>query len=307
MEAIISISTLNGVWDIENFNTDFLTYYHDLAYVHLTLNLETISFVKPEAIMALLCAARLWWQHKNQQVHFKLNSEVQKYLERMNVFTVCKDFIYTDRSLDELYSRSNFSYTLMELMPVSADPKQNADDVYTIYSTAVKLLSGWILFPDRVKRICSLLSEIVENVPHGQRPGLALMQRYKIKDGSRIHIVVADIGIGIEGSLSQRYEFGSSAEYLWRSLQRDISSRAERGGAGLANVEQIVRQGNGTLTIRSGPALLVIDREVRVWNDLSNVLGTQIYITINGKYDDWKYLLPEEKIPSIITSTETVE
>jgi len=160
------------------------------------------------------------------------------------------------------------------------------------------LLDGLLgrVTPERMGAACTLLSEVTQNVTHSGSQGYVLMQLYKAGNGRRVHIAVGDIGRGIPDSLRKKYpQVGQSSDYLKKSLESGITSRDIGNGLGLYQVQHLVRNGGGTLTIRSDTAMLQIyEGKVYQWDNLTRVPGTQVFITIWGRHEkgDWNYLLP---------------
>ena len=122
------------------------------------------------------------------------------------------------------------------------------------------------------------------------------MQVYKFGNDRRVHIVVGDIGRGIPATLGEKYpQAGKPSDYLKLSLDSGISSRDGASGLGLYQVQQLVKGGRGTLTIRSDTAMLQINRgNVYQWDNLVHFPGTQVFVTIWGQHahGEWDYLLP---------------
>jgi len=110
-----------------------------------------------------------------------------------------------------------------------------------------------------------IVSELSSNVKdHSHDLGLAAAHLYRDRQGRRyVSIGVADMGIGIRKSLSQRHaEAGhwTHAQAVAQALE-GLSSRATGGGLGLSNVRQIVRRYQGRLSVRSGDAKLQLSAD----------------------------------------------
>src|SRR5262245_51400491 len=103
------------------------------------LDMSFISFLRPDGILAIVTAARLW--HRWTQGHFiltNLQSEVHKYLERIDLFTICGEWLITSQVLQEAdrFARSSSSRTLLEIMPITSASPQLSADVHRAYERA---------------------------------------------------------------------------------------------------------------------------------------------------------------------------
>ncbi|WP_423223148.1 ATP-binding protein [Candidatus Amarolinea aalborgensis] len=110
-----------------------------------------------------------------------------------------------------------------------------------------------------------IVSELSSNVKdHSRDLGLAAAHLYRDRQGRRyVSIGVADMGIGIRQSLSQRHaEAGhwTHAQAVAQALE-GLSSRATGGGLGLSSVRQLVRRYQGRLSLRSGDAKLQLSAD----------------------------------------------
>lgn len=287
---------LNGFQDLENFYDSFIPQLMQGNVRGAVFELSNLTFFPPEALLSLVCASRLWHTMTGHAVEWRLeNEDTLRYLERMDVFAVFGDCIATPALPSDLWSRGS-SGNLMEVRTLSDELEQNSlNDVPHILAIAQDLLLGRVT-ADRMGAACTLLSEVTQNVTHSGSQGYALMQIYKAGNGRRVHIAVGDTGRGIPDSLRRKYpQVGQSSDYLKKSLDSGITSRDIGNGLGLYQVQHLVRNGGGTLTIRSDTAMLQINEgRIYKWDNLTRVPGTQVFITIWGRHEkgDWNYLLP---------------
>ncbi len=287
---------LNGFQDLENFYDSFIPQLMQGNVRGAVFELSNLTFFPPEALLSLLCASRLWHRMTGYAVEWRLeNEDTLRYLERMDVLSVFADCVTAPALPSDLWSRSS-SGNLMEVRTLSDELEQNSfNDVPHILAIAQDLLLGRVT-AERMGAACTLLSEVTQNVTHSGSQGYALMQIYKAGSGRRVHIAVGDTGRGIPDSLRRKYpQVGQSSGYLKKSLESGITSRDIGNGLGLYQVQQLVRNGGGTLTIRSDTAMLQINEgKVYQWDDLTRIPGTQVFITIWGRHEkgDWNYLLP---------------
>lgn len=287
---------LKGFQELEKFYDAFVPQLIQGDVRGAVFELSNLTFFPPEALLSLVCASRLWHTMTGHAVEWRVeNEDTLRYLERMDVLSVFEDCITAPTLPSDLWSRGS-SGNLMEIRTLSDDLEQNSlKDVPHVMAIAQDLLLGRVT-PDRMGATCTLLSEVTQNVTHSGSQGYALMQLYKAGNGRRVHIAVGDIGRGIPASLRGKYpNVGQPSDYLKKSLESGVSSRASGNGLGLYQVQHLVRNGGGTLTIRSDTAMLQIyEGKVYQWDDLTRIPGTQVFITIWGRHEkgDWNYLLP---------------
>lgn len=110
-----------------------------------------------------------------------------------------------------------------------------------------------------------MVSELSSNVKdHSQDQGLAAAHLYRDRQGRRyVSIGVADLGVGIRQSLSQRHaeaQQWTHAQAVTQALE-GLSSRAGGGGLGLSSVRALVRRYQGRLSVRSGDAKLQLSAD----------------------------------------------
>lgn len=263
----------------------------------LEIDLSFTSFLRPDGILAIVNAARLWHRWTQSRLLLtNLQSDVHKYLERIDLFTVCSKWLITTEVIQEedRYARSTASRTLLEIMPIGSIMPQLSNDIHRAYDRADAILRSW--FPGRdiaIERLCKMLLEIAENIGHSRDHGFVLIQRYdgriRPHPGSEIVIAVADLGIGIEQSLTSRavhppVKVGRAAQgsdYISYALLQGVSSRSEVAGLGLWRVQQIVKDWHGELVIRStGSMVHVTDNSCITEDELAPVPGTQVTITV---------------------------
>lgn len=286
----------------ESFYKQILPVIESSDCGELCLDFSRVGFFTPEAVLSLICTARLWHHYKNSRVSLILQPEVYSYFERINLFQVCQDYLTTPalQSPPEFaagYNQANAGRTFLEVTPVSSEPEKNASELYQISDRAKKILTSWAL--ERVSPIVTLLHEVIENVMHSGDKGFVFMQRRPDRasgGGSRIQIGIADLGIGIQASLETRYpNLGGGSAYLAHAVRAGVTSRPEGdvGGLGLYNVHKILQGGMGKLIIRSNSSMLLLyEGRNYPYDNLAAVPGTQIYITIWGRHLDWQQLLP---------------
>lgn len=263
----------------------------------LAIDLSRLSFVRPNELLVLVTVARLWHRHIGQHTTLVgMQPEVHRYLERMDLFTTCGDWLQQDHELPlaERYARSRASRNLLEVVPIAADNDQNSRDVTDTTGRAKDILETWFgAKTPAVGRLLTILSEIASNVAHSDDRGFAVIQRYRNPAdpaaGGRVVVAVADLGIGIEASLRRRRAWGgpggrralgTGSGAILRAFDLGVSSRETVAGLGLPRVRQIVGEWHGLLAVRSfGSSVRFEEDAVYTQDGLAEVPGTQVTIT----------------------------
>lgn len=266
----------------------------------LRLNLAHASFVGVDGLLALVTIGRLWHSRTQQPVILcNIPPTVHQYLERIDLFSTCGGWIKQERELpsSERYDRVSESVRLLEIMRVDSNEGQNAKDVARAIGRANHILSNWFGRDlQATGQLCTMLAEIASNIVHSADHGYAVIQRHRDPDnplfGSRIWIAIADLGVGIEGSLSSQHsrlepqvrkQLRRGSDYLLQSLEMGVTARRTAGGTGLHWVRSMVQDWRGTLSIRSRRSLVVINEDkLTRRDDLIEVPGTQVTIFIRG-------------------------
>ncbi len=270
----------------------------------LSLDCSWIAFVPPEGIVTLITVARLWHQATGRRIRLcNLQSQVHKYLERMDLFTQCAAWLVEEQPLPawERFDRSANSATLLEVLPIAGDEGQNCRDVLVAQERASRIVAAWFdADANAVGRLLTMLAEIASNVVHSGDRGFAAIQRYRgpnmYRLGSRVTMAIGDLGIGIEASLrgktnggaglpASRLEVGS--DYLLHALQLGVTGGNTVGGLGLSRVKDLVEQWDGLLVIRSRRSQIQASAEgVEARDDLADVPGTQVTIFVRGALEE---------------------
>jgi hypothetical protein len=267
----------------------------------LVLDLSRVSFVYVDGLLALTCIARLWHRWTGCLVRLQhLDPKVHRYLERMDLFSQCRDWLEQDHPLDEgdRFNRKPYSERLMEVTPIPSDELLNAEAVQEALRRMRTILDNSTnRDPNAVIRLCTMLSEITQNVVHSEDHGFAIVQRYRSSGQSllqsyRVMISVVDAGIGIEGSLRRsavplRLDNGaplvSGSDYILKALEVGVTSRVTGGGLGLHQVRGLVQEWLGTLVIRSGRSRVHFNGDMLTrTDDLAEFPGTQVTIEVRG-------------------------
>lgn len=266
----------------------------------LIINMRAVHFVYVDALLALTSVVRLWWQWSGCKVLLKdIPFAVHRYLERIDFFEKCSEWLEQDYILDpsERFERKPHSERLLEVTPIPSDEVNNAvvvreavDRIRLILDNATNRDA------DTVGGLCTILSEITQNVVHSLDRGFAVVQRYRtsgLVPGYRVMIGVVDLGIGIETSLRRGggaqlmndhgTPLASGSDYILKALDLGVSSRASAGGIGLNKVRRLVEKWQGALTIRSQRSSVhITSSSVTRVDDLVEIPGTHVTILVQG-------------------------
>jgi hypothetical protein len=268
----------------------------------IALDLSPVSFVYPDGLLAIANAARLWHRWTGTRVVLMgMQPQIHKYLERMDLFTVCRNWLYPDPALRLMdpYDRSPASTRLLEVMPISGEEKRNSSDVTEAVTRVQKILSAWLpADATAVGYLCLILSEIAHNIVHSHDQGFAVIQRYQDSTmgpmGSRVVIAVADLGLGIEATLRAKSRphgpvkdqaSWSGSDYIRYALTHGVSSPDRLRGTGLTQVKSIVGRWSGSMVVRSFRSRVGFEPEgFNERDNLPEIPGTQVTITVRGSW-----------------------
>jgi anti-sigma regulatory factor (Ser/Thr protein kinase) len=249
----------------------------------LILDMKQVEFVKPYGALLLLAATRYVTENTGHKVRLEnLRDNVLAYLERMDLFIEGKEWIVCKDMPDVKLSRNPASSHLLEITRLSTIGARTQ-----FQSRARKVLNTWL--PSKledINEIVTVLSEICGNAEeHSQDQGHVMIQSYRHQFHTEVDIVVIDLGIGISGSLSPRYQHiaNSDIDYIKLALDGYSARGKQEGGAGLQIVQKHVANRNGELAIRSGSGLVVIgDRGKYRYFKIQDFPGTQVSLKLKG-------------------------
>jgi anti-anti-sigma regulatory factor len=149
----------------------------------LVLDLSSVQFISPDALMRLITVARLWHRMTGNPVILDgMRLDVHQYLERMDLFTACGECIRPAQHLAtaDRWSRSRASDKLLEVMPVSAVTDQNSRDVTTAVARAQRILGTWFgTDSTTIGPVATMLSEVASNVTHSRDRGFMVIQHHR--------------------------------------------------------------------------------------------------------------------------------
>jgi hypothetical protein len=263
----------------------------DITSTQYTLNLENAGFVKPMGIMALVLTARRIAEQSGHSVYLvNLTPDLQSYLERINLFTVAKEWLQLDEELpaEQRWDRNPQTSNLLELTPII-----DASDVARVMERAEAIFSRWLQLPN-LNSLLKVISELCSNIyQHSGDPhGFVMIQRYRVVSRHEVDVVLAagDMGRGIRGSLAAKYpELGDEpVNYIQAAMDGHTSRDTGRGGLGLRTVEETVAKEGGYVWLRSETAAIRsfgLDRRYP-FTDLAPMPGTQVVVEFRAPLKD---------------------
>lgn len=255
----------------------------------LTLDLSSIKFLKPIAVIGLLLASKQAFETTGERVLISnLNEEVLQYLERINFFL--NEFVYTTESLPfwKVWKRSGGSVSVLEIVKLE-DPS----DVFNLKERVEIILEAWFsskalqTYRDSaVKAIVEICNNSIEHsrlgyheVEYGEC--YCVLQKYTHLKNPEISIAIGDLGVGIRAHLKSKYNWNhNDVFYIHKALEGLSGRKTGGGGLGLLRTQEIIRQFGGSLTVRSGKGIVVLEQEY-VSRELNHSLkGTQCIINL---------------------------
>lgn len=251
--------------------------------VSCVFDLEDVSFMKPIGVMKFVITAKHIAEQSGHPVYLiNLKPDLQSYLERINLFTVAKEWLHLDEELpaEQRWDRNPQTANLLELTPIT-----NATDVARVMERAEAIFSRWLQLPN-LGSLLKIISELCSNIyQHSGDPhGFVMIQRYRVVSRNEVDVVLAagDMGRGIRGSLAAKYpELGDEpVNYIQAAMDGHTSRHTGRGGLGLRTVEETVAKEGGYVWLRSETAAIRSfgpDRRYP-FTDLAPMPGTQVVV-----------------------------
>ncbi|GIK40333.1 MAG: hypothetical protein BroJett011_41660 [Chloroflexota bacterium] len=253
--------------------------------VRYSLDLKQINFLQSYDLLALTAGVRYLYQQCHLPVRLtNLNERTLLYLERMDFFLTCKEWIELAVDLPEnKWDRNPDSGNLLELTPITSTA-----DIMAITARTARICQPLQL--PNLPQILQTLSELSSNAweHSGEREGYALIQRYFNQQFREkvVCVAIGDMGRGIRGSLVERHgEFGEQpADYLLAALSGKSSRMTGRGGLGLQTIETTVAQEGGYLWIKSDLAAIYSrgPKQRRISQPLTPFPGTQVVVELRS-------------------------
>jgi hypothetical protein len=232
----------------------------------IILNMENISFIRPEMIMTLVVFCDKIYENTNVPVKLiKIKPEVSSYLNYIRFYEL--PFILSmdnrTRSFGKTFGNIMYSFPTYKLIRL-----ETIKDIYNyneITENTNRILEKW--FPNRITdKFCSSISSLIRDIAgnsleHSSLEGNSkcyfMLQEYKQKNGNpKVVMVLGDAGIGIKNHLHRRHDWiYNDIMAIKKALIDGVSGRIDgSGGLGFMQIKDILNRYNGTITIRSGYA-----------------------------------------------------
>lgn len=234
-----------------------------------TVSLRDLDFIDPFGLLMLLSYVRyLSMVLDRVWLYLPRKENVMQYLVRSGFLKEVSQYA----SLIPAQPQLNLRQTQDEMWLIPITTLRAEDDVPEIVTSFLQNMKriflplGGDLNPDQIF-FCTLLSELCQNIPqHSRDHGYVAVQSYRTKNGKEIHIALADLGVGLRGSLSQGHAIVDWPEesVVRYALQQGISASKEVGrGQGLAQVIKSLQRFQGAFYLRSGNGLFsqILERE----------------------------------------------
>lgn len=287
MSRLIPDQFGSDVGDIDNL----YSLLHARMDDQYTLDMSHVAFLKPMGSTTILLAARHLAEQSGHPVHLiNLKPDLQSYLERINLFTVAKDWLQPDEELpaEKRWERNPQTANLLELTPIT-----NADDVVKVMERAEAIFSRWLQLPN-LGSLLKVISELCSNIyQHSGDPhGFVMIQRYRVVSRHEVDVVLAagDMGRGIRDSLAAKYpELGDEPlNYIHAAMDGRTSRHTGRGGLGLRTVEETIAKEGGYVWLRSETAAIRSFGPNRRYpfTDLAPMPGTQVVVEFRAPLKD---------------------
>lgn len=255
----------------------------------VTLDIQEVQFVDPCGMVCLWGVCRyLKDRYRKIMVVLPKSLDLQCYLNRMKLYDMLDPLVAFENKhyLSASHSMDQSSDVLLELTPIR---RQNdiKGVIKEVLSRVETILAKQLSYDDKyISHITTTLSELCQNIfDHSEDEGVACVQRYTSRDGTRYVIIgVADYGIGIRESLAKRNLEAINWRHevaIAKALLKEYSRHPHRG-LGLYFVSKIVKEYRGSLNIRSGDAQFYFRSGFRNFETV-DFPGTHVGISLSEK------------------------
>ena len=251
-----------------------------------------VGFVNPEALIVLVTASKLAFEKIQRPVLWdKLKPDIYSYLERVDITRVQFIELKKPKEAKKFYRSVRQSNNLVEFSII-----KGWKEVGDAISKTKGVLNRW--FPTKSTKyrqnLSTLVKETVENsIDHsGEHTNEGVcyyaVQKYEQQNGKvEIHIAVGDIGVGMLTSLRRVHpETKDDMDAILGALVHGKSGRPSgRGGLGYVTIKDALANLNGSLTIRSGKAIVLYEsrnKYPRIYRQNPYYPGTQIVFRCEG-------------------------
>ncbi|MCL2547698.1 MAG: hypothetical protein FWE76_00870 [Symbiobacteriaceae bacterium] len=252
------------------------------------LSFKEVRFIDPFGIiMAAEFLRYLFFASERVAIYLPLDTAALGYLRRSRFVEFAANLGQVLPESKAFYSSTREEEWLLPLTPLRHEGE--IPDLVGRIFTALKSLfeKSRILEPVLANQLSTLLAELCQNVTqHSQDLGLVIAQVYRYHNdrdagekGRFLQLAVGDLGIGLRGSLSKRYQTldWDDAEVIRQALRQGVSSLSDEGrGLGLAQVYQKTALLKGSMLLHSGSSLLHSTGGGDEFSESAYFPGTQI-------------------------------
>ena len=258
------------------------------------IDMSAVTFVEPYSMAGLLLAGRSCLRASGEKIVLtKIPLPVHQYLSRMNFFS--QGVFIEDKPLSEkqALSRSTFSRRVIEITPIPNKERESVkaiNSAATLFRQRASHILKFFMAGSTADMMVTAISELWQNVfEHSLDSGFFTTQAYEYEKAHVVRIVVADSGIGIDGSFEDKNSDVAErgADLLQKVVLMPVSSKRTYG-FGLCQVHGIMNRLGGNLFLRSGSSSAIfIASGARsgtfLKNGLSPFAGTQISLTLTSE------------------------
>ncbi|HZW49176.1 MAG TPA: ATP-binding protein [Bacillota bacterium] len=253
------------------------------------LSLRDLEFIDPFGLVLTLSYLRYLSMVVDRiSLYLPKKDQVLYYLQRSGFLTEAEKYAALVPSQRLRFLHPNGEEPWLIPITVMKQEEDVADLVVMMMKNMKRMLQNEEkgLSRDQLQ-ICTLLSEVCQNVPqHSGDFGIVAAQTYRIKQtgGRSIHFAIADLGIGLRGSLSVYHPVKDwSDEAIIRyALRLGVSGTNEAGrGFGLTQVVKALERMNGVFYLRSGNGLYVRNNVSEFYYPCGFFPGVQVSLVIN--------------------------
>ena len=244
----------------------------------VTIDLRGIRFVEPFGITYLYWLIDYLLAEKASHVTVKVSWNVQNYLIRMDfpkAFETNPEVEFRPNlHLIKLFRR-NLSNQLVELKKFHL---RNEDDVEDLTGKVMDVIDNRRPDLRRINyQLYLAISELLSNIESHSwsRKGTLVVQSY----GQQVYMAIGDGGKGIPNKLRDQRPKLSDAELIEYALEPLVSSRRGRGGMGLTELSNAVRECGSYMAIRSGCGHVIVTKYGNTRrNDCAPLPGTLVEV-----------------------------
>lgn len=123
------------------------------------LDMKYVTFIRPYGVIALITVARISYKNCGFPVELlNISEDVHKYLERVNIFEVCREWIITNRILDSKWSTDPMTPKLLEVTSI-----RSMESLDHILERSDRIFKSWLSLKEfgQLRRV---LSELCTNI-----------------------------------------------------------------------------------------------------------------------------------------------